>query len=93
MAQTVQSLTRFVKEIFTDSNGVFSSKRTVTLFCFLLIVIAFLCDLFTKFTVSEFMFDDMMYIVIAGLGLSATEPVAGSLFGNRTNSGQNGKPK
>lgn len=50
-----------------------SSKRVVTLAAFLLCATAFVVELFTDYQVSVTTFDSMMYIVIAGLGFTATE--------------------
>lgn len=54
-------------------NGSVSSKRVITLLAFLMCSIAFMVDLFTDFTVKTQLFDSMMYIVVAGLGFTATE--------------------
>lgn len=53
-----------------------SSKRVITLLAFLLCGAAFLVDLFTEYTVTPQLFDSMMYIVIAGLGFTASERFA-----------------
>lgn len=50
-----------------------SSKRVVTFLAFIACTIAFMVDLFTTFEVSSSLFDSMMYIVIAGLGFTASE--------------------
>jgi len=54
-------------------NGSISSKRVVTLFAFLMCTVAFLTELFTDYSVSKETYDSMMYIVIAGLGFTASE--------------------
>ena len=54
-------------------NNTVSSKRLVTLLAFLLCGFAFIVDLFTEHTVTPQLFDAMMYIVIAGLGFTASE--------------------
>ena len=54
-------------------NGTVSSKRVVTLLAFLLCSIAFLCELVYGLDVKQQTFDSMMYIVIAGLGFTASE--------------------
>ena len=54
-------------------NGTVSSKRVVTLLSFLLCAIAFLCELVYGLDVKQQTFDSMMYIVIAGLGFTASE--------------------
>jgi hypothetical protein len=55
------------------TNGTVSSKRVVTLLAFLLCSIAFLCELVYGLDVKQQTFDSMMYIVIAGLGFTASE--------------------
>lgn len=59
-----------------EHNGSVSSKRLVTLLAFILCGFAFLVDLFTVYTVTPQLFDSMMYIVIAGLGFTASEKFA-----------------
>jgi len=54
-------------------NGTISSKRTVTLLAFLLCALAFICELIYGLDVKRETFDSMMYIVIAGLGFTASE--------------------
>ena len=58
----------------TDEN--LSSKRVVTFLAFLLCGIAFIANLFWGFKIDTFMFEGMMYIAIAGLGVTASEKVA-----------------
>lgn len=57
-------------------NGSVSSKRVITLLSFVMCSTAFMADLFTDFTVRKEFFDSMMYIVVAGLGFTATEKFA-----------------
>ena len=60
--------------MLTDgTNDTVSSKRVVTLLAFLLCATAFIAQLFWKYEVSDHTFDAMMYIVIAGLGFTASE--------------------
>lgn len=56
-----------------SSEGKISSKRVVTFASFALMAIGFLVDLFTDFVISENVFAAMEYIVIAGLGFTASE--------------------
>jgi hypothetical protein len=58
------------------TNGSMSSKRVITFLAFLLCSIAFLIDLTTTYKVTTHLFDSMMYIVIAGLGFTASEKFA-----------------
>jgi len=50
-----------------------SSKRVVTFAAFLLMATGFLVELFTDFQVSDNTFNALEYIVIAGLGFTASE--------------------
>lgn len=56
-----------------SDNGSVSSKRVVTLLAFILCSIAFMVELFTDYEIKPVLFDSMMYIVIAGLGFTASE--------------------
>ena len=56
-----------------SSSGKVSSKRVVTLLAFLTMVIGFIVDLFSNNTVSENIYTSMEFIVIAGLGFTASE--------------------
>ena len=58
------------------SNNSVSSKRVITFLAFLLCAAAFLVDLLTPYKVQSHLFDSMMYIVIAGLGFTASEKFA-----------------
>lgn len=58
-----------------EDDGI-SSKRLVTLLAFIMCSIAFMVDLFTEYEVKPALFDSMMYIVVAGLGFTATEKFA-----------------
>ena len=57
-------------------NGSVSSKRVITFIAFLMCSIAFMVDLFTNYKAEPHLFDSMMYIVIAGLGFTASEKFA-----------------
>ena len=50
-----------------------SSKRVITLLAFTLVAIGFLAELFFEKKVSTQTFDAMMYIVLGGLGFTASE--------------------
>jgi len=54
-------------------NDSVSSKRVVTIFAFALCSLGFVCDLFWDLKVGENIYEGMMYIVIAGLGFTASE--------------------
>lgn len=58
---------KFLTGLLGSSTGV-SSKRFITLVSFLLIVIISIFDLFTIYTVNQFIFDGLMYLCSVGLG-------------------------
>ena len=55
------------------TNGTVSSKRAVTIAAFLMCATAFISNLFWKFEVAQFMYESMMYIVLGGLAMTASE--------------------
>jgi hypothetical protein len=64
------------KSLFKDSHdGSISSKRVVTFLAFMLCAYGFVADIY-GYKVSPELFDSMMYIVIAGLGFTASEKFA-----------------
>lgn len=64
----------FITSMLADgTNNTVSSKRVVTLLAFLLCSVAFVAELFWNYKVTAETFNSMMYIVIAGLGFTASE--------------------
>jgi positive regulator of sigma E activity len=63
----------YFKEMMSDQEGQFSSKRFVTVGAFILLAVAFLADVFIEINLPEYVWDDMMYVVAAGIGFTATE--------------------
>lgn len=63
----------WLNKLLADNVGNVSSKRVVTLLAFLLCAVGFLTELYTDKKVSEHTLDSMMYIVVAGLGFTASE--------------------
>lgn len=66
----------FLSEIFKGTAGNFSSKRTITIGAFLLIVIAFLSNLFLGFDIKQALLDAALYITLFGIGATTAEPLA-----------------
>jgi hypothetical protein len=63
----------FITSMLSDSaNGTVSSKRTVTILAFLMCSGGFVASI-CGYTVDSKLFESMMYIVIAGLGFTASE--------------------
>jgi hypothetical protein len=59
-----------------DGSPAISSKRVVTFLAFLLCAAAFVADLGWDLKVDFPVFQSMMYIVVAGLGFTASEKFA-----------------
>lgn len=66
----------FLKSMLSDNVDCVSSKRVITFIAFLLCGIGFLADLLYGLKVSDPIYNSMMYIVIAGLGFTASEKFA-----------------
>lgn len=56
-------------------NGSVSSKRVITLLAFLICAFAMIADIF-GYKVTPALFESMIYIVVAGLGFTASEKFA-----------------
>lgn len=57
------------------TNGSISSKRVITLLAFILCAYGFVADIY-GYKITPELFSSMMYIVIAGLGFTASEKFA-----------------
>ena len=64
-----------IREIVSD-NGTLSSKRVVSLLAFVAMTASYFIDQFTEYKVDQSLFDSMMWIVIAGLGITGVEKFA-----------------
>jgi hypothetical protein len=56
-------------------NGTVSSKRVITLLAFIVCVYAFIADIH-GYKITPALFESMIYLVIAGLGFTASEKFA-----------------
>ena len=63
----------FFISMLTGIDGDISSKRVITFLAFLLCSVAFISNIFWKYEVDIKLFENMMYIVVAGLGFTASE--------------------
>ena len=71
------NITDTLKSILSDGvNGTISSKRVITSIAMLLVSTAFVCNLFWHLKIDEFIYNSMMYIVVAGLGFTGLEKFA-----------------
>jgi hypothetical protein len=57
-------------------DGSVSSKRVITFLAFVIIGVSYLCDQFTIYKANAVLFDSVIYLVIAGLGFTASEKFA-----------------
>jgi len=63
----------FILSMLSDGiNATVSSKRVVTLLAFLMCAVGFIA-MVCGYSIDSKIFDSMMYIVIAGLGFTASE--------------------
>lgn len=72
----LKKLKNYLKDVMTDSHGNPSSKRAVTLLATLMMIIGYFANLFWDFTVDQFIYESIMYVVIAGLGITGAEKFA-----------------
>jgi hypothetical protein len=73
-------LNRFVKQIFEDADGCYSSKRLIIFIAFILLCTAFLSNLFWGFVIAQPIFDGFMYIVLVGFGFATLGEPVGRLY-------------
>ena len=68
----------FLTSLLSDGvNNTISSKRLITLLAFLVCAFGFVAMVF-GYQIDTKIFDSMMYIVVAGLGFTASEKFAGN---------------
>lgn len=66
----------YMKGMLGDHAGTPSTKRVITVLFALLIVVAFIANLFWGYQVDEKLVDSVMYVVIAGFGFTGVEKFA-----------------
>jgi hypothetical protein len=67
----------FLKSMLQDGHdGSWSSKRVITLLAFVIVSVSYLADQFTQYKATQTLFDSVIYLVIAGLGFTASEKFA-----------------
>lgn len=78
---------QWVRSMLSDSiNSSVSSKRAVTICSFLLCAAGFVGDLVWDMKVDPNVYESMMYIVIAGLGFTASEKFSNQKKDKESNS-------
>lgn len=68
-------LLSYIKDMMSDGGNP-STKRWVAVVSTLLIVIGYIANLFWDYTIEEFIFNGVMYIVIGTLGITGVEKFA-----------------
>jgi len=63
----------FIKQMLGGMNGDVSSKRVITFIAFLLVSVAFLSNIFLDIPLKDFVYEGMLYLVAAGMGITALE--------------------
>ena len=66
----------FLKSMLTDKDDNVSSKRVITFLAFLLCAASFISETWFGTHIDIPVFNSLMYIVIAGLGFTASEKFA-----------------
>lgn len=72
----MSNLKDFIISLLTDgssSSGAISSKRTISLAAFIACIVGFFGNLFFGLKMDEFIYNSMMYISIAGMGMTVPE--------------------
>jgi general stress protein CsbA len=72
----MSSILGYIRNMMADGNGNPSSKRWVAVVATILIVIGYIANLFWDYTIEEFIFNGVMYIVIGALGITGAEKFA-----------------
>lgn len=67
---------KYLHDLMADANGSPSSKRLIVFLCTILMAMGYVANLFWQFTVEEFMFNAIMYVVIGGMGITGVEKFA-----------------
>lgn len=63
----------FIKNMLSEETGKWSSKRVITFASFILLSVAFVSNVFMDIPLKSFVFDGMLYLVAAGMGITALE--------------------
>ena len=66
---------KFFKSLLT-ANGEISSKRSIGISASLTIIFASIVDLFSNYTITDYVFEGLVWLAIAGLGFIASEKFA-----------------
>ena len=71
----MNAILTYLKDMMSE-NGNPSTKRWVAVVATILIAIGYIANLFWDYTIDEFIFNGVMYIVIGTLGITGVEKFA-----------------
>jgi len=74
---------KFIKSLLM-SNGDISSKRSIGVSAAMTIIFASIVDLFSNYTITDYIFEGLVWLAIAGLGFIASEKFA-TFISNKNN--------
>jgi hypothetical protein len=66
---------KFLKSLLTSS-GEISSKRSIGVSAAITIMFASIVDLFSDYTITDYVFEGLVWLAVAGLGFIASEKFA-----------------
>lgn len=69
----MSTIKKYTKEIFSGVRGEFSSKRTVTFLAVIMMMIAFVALVFFGVDIPQWLFENIVYVVMVGLGMVGAE--------------------
>jgi hypothetical protein len=58
------------------SGGKISSKRFITILSFIMMVVGFVANMFFQLKIEQYIYESMSWIVLGGLGFTASEQFA-----------------
>ena len=62
-----------LKKLLSESDGKLSSKRVITFLSFILLTIGYISNIFFDIPLKAFVYDGMLYLTAAGMGITALE--------------------
>jgi hypothetical protein len=71
-----KGILKYIKEVMQDCDGAYSNKRLITTAAFVFMTISFFANLFWGFMISEYVFNAMATVVMAGLASNVGENFA-----------------
>ncbi|AGS81137.1 hypothetical protein [Caulobacter phage Cr30] len=74
-----------LSEFFQDHEGGLSSKRLVTGIALVMMIVAFIGNMFFGLQIAQFIYDSFQWIVCTGLGMVGLEKFAPKLKDNSSN--------